>query len=70
MIHLASELIFQFHLGIIFNNFLERHRKLKKAEILRQLDAERQAAENSNVKEETRPPISRGKSRDVERGIN
>lgn len=50
--------------------FLERHRKLKKAEMLRQLDAERQATESSNVKEEPRPGISRGKSRDVERGIN
>lgn len=38
--------------------------------MLRQLDAERQAAESSNVKEEQRQPISRGKSRDVERGIN
>lgn len=40
--------------------------------MLRQLDAERQAAESKEGKpaEPPRPGISRGKSRDVERGIN
>lgn len=39
--------------------------------MLRQLDAERQINEgDSKGKEEQRPGISRGKSKDIERGIN
>lgn len=73
MVHLASKLLIGLNCIILklIKTILERHRKLKKAEMLRQLDAERQLEEEAAAKEEPpRPAISRGKSRDVERGIN
>lgn len=75
MIHLASKFFSQQKIKIYLLNknysLIERQRKLRKAEMLRQLDAEKLAAEGrEKEKEEKRPAISRGKSRDVERGIN
>lgn len=58
-------------LKIFFKNSTERYRKVKRAEKLRQEDLEREAAalaeKGGNM---PKPPIARGKSRDVERGIN
>lgn len=75
MINLSSKILSQINIihghSINLNLFLERYRRIKKADKLRQEDIEREAAmaaEKAGVM--PKPPITRGKSRDVERGIN